>query len=294
MFFVFLMYALFASIFPIGKMTLSYTSPFFLTAIRMLLAGGILLTYQAFRYPQHFYLKREHIPLLLGITVFNVFITNSFEFWSLQYLSAGNTSLIYTLTLFFSMLLGYFFLDERMNKQKWLGLSIGLSGALPIFWNDFALSLPEILMAIAAFTAALGWVLVKLLRNHYDYPIIMLNGISFLGGGLISLTTSLLIEPWDPLPILSWTPFLLGLLYITLIHNVLCYHIYATSLNRFSVTFMSYAGITNPLFAAIIGWLLLGETVSLNFFIALLLVTLGLTLFSSEEQLKRKKAMSES
>ncbi len=100
MFQVFFMYALFASIFPIGKLTLQYTSPYFLTGTRMLLAGFILLAYQYLRHPKQFYLKAKHIPLLLGITVFNVFITNVFEFWSLQYMTAGNTSLVYTLTIF--------------------------------------------------------------------------------------------------------------------------------------------------------------------------------------------------
>ena len=75
----------------------------------------------------------------------------------------------------------------------------------------------------------------------------------------------------------------MGVLYITLIHNVLCYHIYAKSLNRFSVTFMSFAGITNPLFAALIGWWILGETVTIHFFLALLLVVIGLYTFSKEE-----------
>ena len=86
------------------------------------------------RHPKQFYLKAEHIPLLLGITVFNVFITNVFEFWSLQYMTAGNTSLVYTVTIFFSVFFGFLFLQERMHRQKWVGLCIGLTDAIPIFF----------------------------------------------------------------------------------------------------------------------------------------------------------------
>jgi len=290
MLYVFLMYALFASIFPIGKITLEYVSPYFLTAIRMLLAGAIILLYQYLRNRKDCYLHKKHIPHLLGITVFNVFITNSFEFWALQYLGAGLTSLIYTLTIFCSMLLAYLFFNEVMNYRKWLGLSIGLSGAVAIFWHqsdsqEAILSLPEAMMCIASVTAAIGWFMVKVLRVQYDYPINMINAVSFLGGGVISLCVSLVFEQWSPVPVFEWQPFLMGVLYIALIHNVLCYTIYAKSLNRFSITFMSYAGITNPLFAALISWFLLGETVGVHFFVALCFVILGLYLFYKEESL---------
>ncbi len=288
MLYVFLMYALFASIFPLGKITLEYVSPYFLTATRMLLAGVILLIYQYVRHPQDFYLQKKHVPLLLGITVFNVFITNAFEFWALQYLEAGLTSLIYTLTIFSSMLLAYLFLRETMNGRKWLGLGIGLSGAIAIFWHQSSpdeafISLPEFMMIIAAITASIGWLMVKIIRVRYQYPITMINGVSFLGGGIISLCVSALTETWNPVPVLEWQPFFIGMLYITLIHNVLCYYIYTKSLNRFSVTFMSYAGIANPLFAALISWFLLGETVGLNFFLALGFVIGGLYIYSKEE-----------
>ena len=45
---IIIMYALFAASFSMGKLLLNHTSPIFLTGIRMLIAGPILLAYQFF------------------------------------------------------------------------------------------------------------------------------------------------------------------------------------------------------------------------------------------------------
>lgn len=54
MWIVILMYALFASVFTAGKVTLQYVDPFFLTGVRMLIAGGLVLIYLTLNPPPKF------------------------------------------------------------------------------------------------------------------------------------------------------------------------------------------------------------------------------------------------
>ena len=49
MIWVFVLYALFASVFTIGKTALEYTEPLFLVGSRMALAGVIMLVYEGIR-----------------------------------------------------------------------------------------------------------------------------------------------------------------------------------------------------------------------------------------------------
>ena len=293
MFLVFLMYALFASVFTVGKPTLEYTQPFFLTGIRMILAGAILLLYLRIKSPSKLYIKKEHIPLLILIGLFNVFITNAFEFWGLQYMSSAKTCLIYSLSPFVAIVFSYFFLREKMNIRKWTGLIIGIAGFIPIFLTrsseeakleSFAVfSLAEIAVTISAFTAVLGWIFMKKLTKEHNYSIITANAISFFIGGIMSLITSSIFESWHPIPVTNMSYFLYGLLYIAIIHNVLCYNFYAFSLKKFTVTFMTFAGISNPIFTAIFGFLFLHEKVRWPFFLSLAIVSLGLFIFSVSE-----------
>jgi len=287
------MYALFASVFSIGKMTLMYCSPFFLTGVRMLIAGFILLLFQWTKHRDQCTVRREHWPLLFLIGLFNVFITNAFEFWGLQYMESAKTCLIYSLSPFVSIFLSYVILSETMSLKKWIGLMIGLLGFLPICMtgNDRAppgglltrVTLPEVAVAISACTAVIGWIFMKKLTRQHHYPIIMANAVSFVIGGLTSLSVSAFTESWTPFPMTKFYPFLAGVLYIAIIHNVICYNLYAYSLGRFSVTFMTFAGISNPLFAAIFGWMFLHEKPGVPFFSSLFLVFFGLYLFSREE-----------
>lgn len=292
MWLVFLMYALFGSIFSVGKMAVVASQPYFLTGARMLVAGSLILGYQFLRNPQSLTVSKRCWSTLLGVAVFNVFITNAFEFWGLQYMSAGKTCLIYSLSPFAAAFIGYVSGSETMTAKKWLGLAVGLLAFLPLMlapWfntssinGDMELA-AEGALTISAITAVIGWILVKKLVVHEGVSHPAVNGWSFLLAGFMCMTTSLLVETWNPIPVSEVGTFLWTLAYIVVIHNLICYSIYASSLKRFSVTFMAFAGLSNPLFAGIFGWAFLGENMTLPFWLAMAGVSIGLYLFYQEE-----------
>lgn len=295
---VLLMYALFASVFTIGKLTLQSVDPFFLTGVRMLIAGLIVLIYQLLTNRKQIYLPKKLFFLILCLGFFNVFITNAFEFWGLQYMETAKTSLIYSFSPFFAILLSYLFFKEKMTPKRWIGLLIGVIGFAFIFLSPGTenqrlfgqISLPEIAVSISAFTAVVGWIIMKRLITRYNYPFLTANMFSFLIGGIFSLTFSIFAETWQPIPVSSFYPFLFGMLYIAIIHNVICYNIFGWSLKRFSVPFMTFAGFSNPPFTALYGWLFLEEDVTVYFFISLALIITGIYIYSHEElALRRRK-----
>lgn len=296
---VFITFALFASVFTVGKVALLQAPPFFLTGIRYLLAGGILCLYEAYKGRLKQHSPIPHLPTLIAIGVFSVFLTNGLEFWGMQYLTSGKTCLFYSMSPFYSILLAYVSLGETMTKRKWIGLLIGLFGfAILIFSEDLSdqaeglwkmgnFSIAEIAVSISALTAVIGWIYFKKLVNLKGYPINLANAYSFIVGGIFGLITSLFCESlpeWE----YDYDSFTLlwQIAYITIVHSIICYTLYAHALRKFSVTFMFFAGITNPMFTALYGWLFINESVGYEFALCILLVSVGLYLFYLEEQAK--------
>jgi drug/metabolite transporter (DMT)-like permease len=136
MFYVILLYALFASVFTISKTGLAYAQPFFLVGTRMLFAGIILLSYQFFTKKLTFSFDRKTWIRIVLLGIFNIYLTNVFEFWGLRYLTSFKTCFIYSLSPFLSALFSYFLFSEKLTKKKAIGLLVGFLGFIPILLSQ--------------------------------------------------------------------------------------------------------------------------------------------------------------
>jgi drug/metabolite transporter (DMT)-like permease len=285
---VILMYATWSSIFSIGKWTLAYTSPLFLTSARMILAGSILLTYLILCRRSSLKINSKQLLSLLIMALFSIYLTNTFEFWGLQHLSAAKTCFIYSLSPFFAAFFSYIHFKEKMNKRKWIGMLIGFVGFLPVLTIQTGsenllkafsiISWPELAIMGAALCSVYGWVLLRLAVKDQEISPLTANGIGMLFGGILALIHSFLIESWSPIPINpnGVVPFIGGTLLMTLISNIFCYNLYGIMLKRFTATFLSFMGLLSPIFASFNSWLVLGEKPSLIILLSTTVVSLGL------------------
>ena len=108
-----------------------------------------------------------------------------------------------------------------------------------------------------------------------------------LGGGVLALVTSLIFEPWGAtqwyVPVTNMFVFASNTALIIVISNFLFSMLYTELLKKYTATLLSFAGFTAPLFAAVLGWLFLDETMTWDFFASALLVVVGLYIFYQEE-----------
>ncbi|MBF8263391.1 MAG: conserved putative rane protein [Parachlamydiales bacterium] len=292
---VILMFAMWSSIFPLAKLTLEHCPPLFLTAVRMLLAGLILLGFLAFRNRKAFQITPRQFFSLSLYALLSMYLTNAFEFWSVMHLSAAKTCFLYSLSPFFTAFFSYLHFGEKMNKRKWLGMSIGFLGIIPVLaiqtgsedliGGIFFLSWPELAMMGAALCSVYGWVLLRLLVKDSAISPSMANGTGMLIGGIFALTHSLIIDPWHPTPVAAgnFSAFAQGTLLMTFISNIVCYNIYGFMLKRFTATFLSFMGLLSPVFASLMSWLFIGEMPSPVIFASTAIVGSGLWLIYSAE-----------
>lgn len=293
MYLVFVLYAFFASVFTISKTGLQYTQPLFFVGSRMAVAGVILLAYEKWVKKRDISLQKKALWPLLGLAVFNIYLTNAFEFWGLQYLTSFKTCFLYSLSPFFSACFSYLVFSEKMTPKKWLGMFIGFAGFLPVLMSQsreeegmghlFFLSWAEISVILASVCTVYGWVLMRKVVKQEGCSPMLANGWSMLGGGMLALLHSRLTENWNPVPVNSFVPFIECFILLIIISNFICYNLYGALLKRFTATFVSFAGFTTPLFTAFFGWFFLGEVIPPEFFISAAVVFLGLFLFNQEE-----------
>jgi drug/metabolite transporter (DMT)-like permease len=296
MFWIFALYAGFASIFTFGKAALGISAPLFLVGSRMSLAGGILLAYYCIRTKKRLSFSSLQLYCLIALAFVNIYVTNALEFWALSSLSSTKTCFFYSLSPFIAALLSFFCFHERLTLRQWSGLLIGFIGFLPLLllqestdqWNQdlsqlIGIGWPEIAMLGAVLASVGGWILLKKAVNSHSVDPVVANGMSMLIGGLIALFHSFISEPWQPIPVTDIPAFLSLSLVIMLISNFFCYNLYGYLLKRFSATLLSFAGFMTPLFTAVYGSIFLGEVISIYFYISATIVFIGLVLFYQEE-----------
>ena len=286
--YVIFMYAAWSSVFPLGKMALEHAPPVFLTAFRMLFAAVIILGYLLIRKRSALKFNKIQFFSIVVLGFFSIYLCNILEFWGLQHLSAAKTCFIYSLSPFFAAIFSYFHFKEKINLKKFLGMMIGFAGFIPVLllqsgsedlFKAFSLfSWPELAVMGAALFAVYGWVLLRVVVKNQTVSPLAANGTSMLIGGLFALFHSFFLDSWLPTPIAEGYigPVFKGVMWMTLISNILCYNLYGFMLRRYTATFLSFMGLLSPIFASLTSWALLGERPSWIIFASTGVVLFGL------------------
>jgi len=289
---------LIASTFTIGKLALQYLEPIFLIGSRMIISGLLLLGYLIFVAKKTIKFSKTELLDFASIILFHIYIAFVAEFIALKYLSSVKVCLLYNLSPFISALFSYFYFSEVMTRKKLLGLAIGFAAFIPTFFlngeSDASMrffgviTLAELLMITSVISVSYGWIIMRrLIRKNYS--VIGVNGIGMLGGGILATITSFFVEGTPALKSVhssATMDFFAIAGYMTLaiiIANIVFYNLYGYLLHKYTATFLSFAGFITPLFAAVYGWVLLGETVDWSFFFTVAFVVIGLYLFYQEE-----------
>lgn len=281
--------ALFASTYTLGKLLLAFIQPIYLNALRMSIAGMLLLAYQYVFNRSKLYIRdKKALFFLFKIAFFNTFLSYVLEFWALQYISSIKVTFLYNMAPLITPFFSYFFFSERMTLKKWLGLIIGFIGFGFALINgedlhDFTkiISIYELAVILGVVAYCYGWIFLRRLVRFYKYEPITINGWIFLIGGAMSFMAAFMLETWQPIADKPLFAFYFVLLLI--IGNLISSTLYTTLFKYYTVTFMSFTGLTIPLFAAVYGYLFLGEVITAQLLTSMVIVACGLYIFYQEE-----------
>ena len=266
--------------------------PFLLVGMRQVTAGLILLglawiSRKTFL-PDRKYVLRQALTGIATITGGNGFIT-----WGMQYVPSGLASIIGSLTpvmvVLFSLALQN---KERVNLRIISGVLLGFGGLGLIFsdgWKDFLK--PEYSWGIAGcFASCCTWSLGTVLAkrwNSADVSPLMNAGLQISAGGVGGFILSFFLDThYD----IHHTPEgWAAMLYLVFIGSALAFTLYMYTLKHLSAAMSSLYTYINPTVAILLGWAVLGESLTAGALVGMAVTIVGVWMVNSGQRKIRRE-----
>lgn len=294
-----------------NKVLLFSLAPELLVTIRMIVASPLLAAYGYYTEKRVVSLKvlRDYFSWMVIIALFTTFFPSNLKAYALANMPSYKMAYFGTLDPFVAALYSFFLFRERLTVRQWCGILLGACGMLILCMSTSTLeqqlqafsffSYPELAALCAIVLSRLGWIQgQQLLKKEHMTPL-QFNIVTMALGGIFSLALVLLrgtytMQSFETahLPILGIYPLAalssevqvgLFLGYTIGLGNMVGYMLYAHALKRYSATFIALTGFTIPLTVQLVGWALLGESLSLPFFAACGITLLGIGIFYYDE-----------
>ena len=246
-----------------------------LSQLRVTAAFFILLAFIAIFRRSALRLRRSEIPLLLAYGIFGVAMTQYLYFLALVYLPVGVSLLIeFTAPLMVALWMRFAW-KEPTRKTVWLALGMAIAGLAMVaqVWLGFTLNSTGVLAAFgAAISLSIFYLLGdKQLRVTEPRDPVSLTMWAFAAAALFWA----ILQPWwnfpwellsgdtEPLGSAGFQlPLWLMSTSMVITGTVLPFWLVLASMKYLRASQASTVGLTEPLFATIIAWILLGESLT--------------------------------
>ncbi|WP_247003365.1 DMT family transporter [Halosolutus gelatinilyticus] len=170
--------------------------------------------------------------------------------------------------------------QERLRAPAAVGLLLGLAGVIVVALSGGSLggqAVGVVLLFAAAFVFALGSVLIE--RAEETLPVVPLQTWA-MGVGALALHGLSYVHPGESVPAASaWTSTTIAALaYLGVVATAGGFLAYFVLLDRIGASQLSLVSYASPVVAALVGWALLGETITLATIGGFGLIVLGFAL----------------
>ena len=261
--------------------------PIWSAALRLFLAGGILLAVARFR--------GQPLPrgaALKAATWYGVFlfgINMPLLYWGELWVPSGIAAVMYATLPLTTPLMARAFGLERIYPLKLAGGAFALVGVATIFWRQITGEVGLIPMLAVFMAATVSGVGTLLLKRGPRQPGIPANGIASLVGAVMCLVISLLMGESQPWP----TTFAqLGpLLYLTIAGSVGAFTLHAYLVNHMEATNIAFISVLIPIIAVTLGVTVRGEVLEATTLLGAALILIGVVMAVQNDRMLAKKAM---
>ncbi len=207
-------------------------------------------------------LPKKGIKYILGSAFLNIFFM-FFAFLGVKHSTAGSGGVIITiLSPLFTFILSIFILKQRHNRLQYLGLFIGLLGGIIMLniHNNEAFNFGEFYFILASLT----WAGITLLAQKSHLHINTVHYSFFIS--VISTVLLFFISfPYDTAVIFQQdSRFWIALLYLGIFGQTIATTIFMIASGRLGSTRASSYMFLVPLFALLVAYLVLGESIKMH------------------------------
>ena len=202
-------------------------------------------------------------------------------------LEAGFTSLINATTPIFTALIGALFFLTPVQRQQYLGLAIALLGVYILSANrlDFALGGDGwFILAVLGATFCYGIATNYSKTRLAHLPVRVLASGSVAMSALILLIPGLILWPSEPISTLAWG----NALALAALSTTVAFLLYFGLISSAGATATSTVTFLVPVSALIWGFVLLGEVLTLQMLIGMIITLLGTAIATRILYLRRR------
>lgn len=258
------------------KEGLRYCGPFDFAALRVVFACLFLLGILLWR-------KRVVRPRQVKLTILLGFLSTTLglglPMWALASGSAGKTAILLYTMPFWTVILAWPLLGEKMRGLEWMAAALAFAGL--VFIIDFSAVGAQLLSSVIALAAGLAWagsaVLTRIMRRSPDFELVSVTTWQMVFGTLPLVAASLLV----PAPPVQWTPvFISALVYNVLLTSVLAFLLWFYVLERLPAGMATMGMLVTPVVAIAAASLQLGEIPSLREAVGMAFILAGIALLT--------------
>ncbi|MEY9870539.1 drug/metabolite transporter (DMT)-like permease [Peribacillus sp. B2I2] len=266
--------------FVVGKSLVEHASPMTLTTLRWIIAISCLLPIVWWKERKIFPPRSAILPLfLMGIT--GVVLFNLLQFVALEKTSATNVGLISTLNMISIAIFSFFFLKERINILQIFSMFFSLFGVilvlskgninlfLSLSFNTGHLYMMAAVCVWGIYSVCSKWAMLTttpMMSTLYSgiFGLIVILPFNFSNFAVSNINTS----------------FIQSILYTGVISTVACMVLWNIGVQKLGTTTSGIFLNFNPIFTAILAFLLLGEKMTWVQGIGSCIVIIGCYMFS--------------
>lgn len=245
------------------KLGLRDLPPFTFAGWRLVVAL-VLLTPALFRNPETFRATLRNWRLLAATGVLLLGVNYALVFWGAQYISSGLTAVLQATTPAFGALLSYLVLRDPIRRDQLFGVVIGIAGVAAIFHDRLrGGGAPGVrgAAAVAAGAVCVAIAYVVVARRAPDLPPLAVITGQMIAGAIPLVAAGAMVEG-NPLAV-HWTPAaLFAMLYLAVAGSIAGFWLNYWLLQRVGATSTLAISIVEPLFAVLLGAIVLHETLT--------------------------------
>ncbi len=261
---IFLMVVFWSGNYIAGKIALREFSAPFLAGLRIGMAGAAMLplyAWERLRTPPETHTRRDVVQLLL-LGLLGVTLNQLFFIIGLSRTSVAHAAILIGLTPMQVLIIAGLRGQERITARKATGMAVALAGVaiLKLFepaTGSGATWLGDLIVLLGGLSFALFTVFGKEVTGRFST--ITVNTYAYVGGGLALLPVTLWAAARQPLSHASTSAWLAAI-YMALFPSVIAYLIYYHALAHMTASRVSAFSYLQPVFATIMGVVILGES----------------------------------
>lgn len=223
--------------------------------------------------------QKNHLLIILLIAVIGYVISIVAQETGTMLSTAQMGAIITATTPAFMVVFASLILKERLTVKKAISVLLATIGVITIVGIDrieFSSMIGGLTLVLAALTWALMSVLIKLLPSHYS-QIVVTTYATLIA---VVVLTPIVLPTLHELDFHVFKdPVILGgLLYLGVISTSIAFLLWNRGLHLLNASSGGIFFFFQPVVGALLGWFLLGETISITFWIGCLFILVGVML----------------